>query len=145
MSAVAGFNGSVKIGGSTGTTVALVDQWTAVVNDTLLDQSSLGDVWTSDVPGLQTMTAVINGKWDVASDDGQTSLHNALLNESVLTLDLLTTGSYGYELSARVSDFTTTDPVLGLVTFQCGARSQGTLAFMGGFGGSSWGSAPFGA
>jgi len=145
VSAVAGFNGSVKVGGSTGTTVALVDEWTAAVADTFLDQSALGDVWTSDIPGLEKMTAVIQGKWDVASDAGQTSLHNAVLNESVLTLDLLTTGSYGYEVLGRVSDFTTSDPVGGLVTFQCGVRSQGALAFMGGFGGSSWGSAPFGA
>ena len=127
--AISGKGGAVKITGTPVSTVALIDNWTADVNQQLYDQTSLGDAWMSDVGGLKNMTGTITGKWDVTSDAGQTTLHNAVLNSVTVGLNLLTNTTDGYELTANLSKFTTTDPVAGLVTFQCTFQSFGQVFF----------------
>lgn len=128
-SGIAGKGGAVKINGTPVTTVALVDNWTGDLNADLYDQTSLGDDWKSDVPGLKSLTGSISGKWDVTGDAGQTTLHNAILQGITVGLNILTNGTDGYEFTARLSKFTTTDPVAGLVTFQASFQSQGQVFF----------------
>lgn len=127
--AIAGKSGAVKINGTPVSTVALVDDWTATLTAAAYDQTSLGDNWTSDVMGLKSMTGTIKGKWDVTSDAGQTSLHNAILNGATVGLNLLTNGTDGYELTANIDSFQTDDPVNGLVTFSCNFRNFGQVFF----------------
>jgi len=88
-SAVAGRGGSVKLNGTPVTTVAQVDTWNGTLTEVLLDQTALGDLWTSDVPGLQSFTGSIAGNWAVTGDPGQTTLHNAVLNKVTVGLNLL--------------------------------------------------------
>lgn len=127
---IAGKGGSVRINGTPVTTVALVDTWSADLNQDLYDQTSLGDNWKSDVQGLKQLTGTISGKWDVTSDAGQTALHNAVLNGVTAGLNLLTNGTDGYELTANLSKFSTSVPVNGLVTFQASFQSFGQVFFL---------------
>lgn len=129
--ALAGKGGRVRINGTPTSNVALVDNWTGTLATALQDQSALGDSWTSDVPTLKTLSGTVAGKWDVASDAGQTTLHNAVLNGATVGLNLLAdeTNSHGYELTAYIDSFQTTDPVAGLVTFSCNFKSQGQVFF----------------
>lgn len=127
--ALAGKGGSVRINGTPTYTVALIDNWTATLTGAQYDQTSLGDTWTSDVPGLQTATGTIAGKWNVTTDAGQTALHNAVLNGVTVGLNLTVNGSDGYELTAHIDSFQTTNPVAGLVTFSANFRSQGQVFF----------------
>src|SRR5665213_3157421 len=106
-SAIAGRGGAIKLNGTPVTTVALVDSWTGTLTDVLLDQTSLGDLWTSDVPGLQTLTGSLTGNWAVTGDPGQTSLHNAVLNKTTVALSLLVNSVDGYEGTFYLSDFAT--------------------------------------
>lgn len=128
-SAIAGRGGSVKVNGTPVTTVAQIDQWSGTLTETLLDQTSLGDSWTSDVPGLQTMTGTISGNWAVTGDPGQTTLHNAVLNKVTVGLNLLVNSTDGYELTAYLSDYATTVATTGKVTFTANFRSQGQVFF----------------
>lgn len=131
--ALAGKGGAVRIVGSpVGPKVALVDQWTGSLTQALYDITSLGDSYTSDIQGLKTMTGTIAGKWSVTSDAGQTSLHNAILNGATVALDLYTddTNSHGYEFTANIDTFQTTDPVNNVVTFSCNFRSTGVVDFI---------------
>lgn len=129
--ALAGHNGSVRIVGTPVTTVALVDQWSATLTQAQYDQTSLGDSWTSDVPGLYSMTGTISGQWDVTADAGQTSLHNAILNGATVALDLYVDGSSnGYEGSFHIDSFQTTTPKGGLVTFSANIRNNGQVFFI---------------
>lgn len=127
--ALAGHAGSVIINGTPVTTVALIDNWSATLTAAQYDETSLGDSWTKDVAGLKTMTGTLAGKWDVTSDPGQTTLHNAILNGTTVGLNLTVDGSNGYDLTANVDSFATTDPVAGLVTFTCNFRSYGQVFF----------------
>lgn len=129
--AKAGRGGAVLINGTPTTTIALIKQWTATITLGLYDQTSLGDTWTSDVAGFRRMTGKISGSWDVASDAGQTTLHNAILNAVTVGLNLFvdSTTPEGYELTAHLSDFTATDPVDNLVTFECSFQNQGQVFF----------------
>lgn len=128
--AIAGKGGSVRINGTPVITVALVEQWSGDLNQDLYDQTSLGDTWKSDVAGLKSLTGTIQGKWDITSDTGQTLLHNAILNSTTVGLNLLVDGTNGYELTANLSKFSTSDPVNGLVTFQCTFQSYGQVFFL---------------
>lgn len=130
VSAIAGRGGSVKINGTPVTTVALIESWTGTITQELYDQTSLGDQWTSDVSGFRKLAGKISGKWDVTSDAGQTALHNAVLNGTTVGLNLLVDSTNGYELTANIADFTTTDPVNGLVTFECGFQNYGQVFFL---------------
>lgn len=127
--ALAGRGGSVRINGTPVTTVALVDQWNGTLTEVLLDQTSLGDLWTSDVPGLQTLTGTISGNWQVTGDPGQTTLHNAVLNKTSVGLNLYTNSTDCYEFTAYLSDFATTVATTGKVTFTANFRSQGQVFF----------------
>lgn len=127
--AIAGHAGAVKINGTPVTTVALIDDWTATLTAAQYDQSSLGDNWTSDVPGLKSMTGTIKGKWDVTSDAGQTTLHNAVLNGLQAGLNLLVNSTDGYELTANIDSFQVDVPVNGLVTFSANFRNYGQVFF----------------
>ncbi len=128
--AIAGKGGAVKINSTPVTTVALIESWNATLSANLYDQTSLGDSWSSDVAGIKTLTGTISGKWNVTTDPGQTTLHNAILNGVTVGLDLLVDSTNGYELTANLSDFQTTDPVNGLVTFSCNFRSFGQVFFI---------------
>lgn len=128
--AVAGKGGAVKVNGTPVITVALVDTWSGDLNQDLYDQTSLGDTWKSDVVGLKQLTGRVTGKWDVTGDTGQTLLHNAILNGATVGLNLLTTGVDGYELTANLSKFSTSNPVNGLVTFECDFQSFGQVFFL---------------
>ena len=127
--AIAGRGGAVKLNGTPVTTVAQVDQWSGTLTEVLLDQTALGDSWTSDVPGLQTLTGTISGNWAVTGDPGQTALHNAVLNKTTVGLNLLVNSTDGYELTAYLSDFATTTATTGKVTFTANFRSQGQVFF----------------
>ena len=111
------------------TTVAQVDQWSGTLTEVLLDQTALGDQWTSDVPGLQTLTGSVSGNWAVTGDPGQTTLHNAVLNKVTVGLNLLVNSTDGYEFTAYLSDFATTVATTGKVTFTANFRSQGQVFF----------------
>lgn len=129
--ALAGHSGKVQINGTPASTVALINQWTATLTQAMYDQSALGDNWTSDVPGLYTMTGTIAGDWDVASDAGQTTLHNAILNGATVGLDLyVDNGTNGYEGTFHIDTFQTTTPVNNLVSFSATIRSQGQVFFI---------------
>lgn len=130
--ALAGKGGKVVVLGTPGTTVALIDQWNGTLTQQLYDITSLGDTYTSDVQGLKTLTGTISGKWSVTTDSGQTSLHNAVLNGATVSLDLYTDGanSHGYELTANLDTFVTTNPVNNVVTFSCTFRSYGVVDFI---------------
>lgn len=129
--ALAGHGGAVKTNGTPVTTVALIDQWQGTLTAAQYDQTALGDSWTSDVSGLLTLTGTISGSWDVASDAGQTALHNAILNGTTVGLDLLTdsANSHGYEGTFRLDSFQTQTPANGKVSFTCNFRSQGQVYF----------------
>lgn len=129
-SAVAGRGGAVKFIGTPGQAIAQVDTWSGTLTEVLLDQTSLGDLWTSDVPGLQTLTGSISGNWAVTGDPGQTDLHNSVLNKVTLGLNLLVNSTDGYELTAYLSDFATSVTVTGKVTFTANFRSQGQVFFL---------------
>lgn len=129
-SAIAGHGGSVKINGTPVTVVALIDNWSGTLTAALYDQTSLGDSWTSDIAGLKTMTGTISGSWDVASDAGQTTLHNAILNGVTAGLDLLVDSTNGYELTANLDSFVTTVAANAKVTFSCNFRSYGQVFFI---------------
>lgn len=130
--ALAGKGGKVVVLGTPGTTVALVDNWSATETQQLYDITSLGDNYTSDVQGLKTMTGTIAGKWSVTTDQGQTALHNAIANGATVSLDLYTDGtnSHGYEVTANVDSFQSSDPVNNVVTFSCNFRSTGQYFFI---------------
>lgn len=128
-SAIAGRGGSIRVNGTPVTTVAQVDQWSGTLTDVLLDQTALGDLWTSDVPGLQTLTGSVSGNWAVTGDPGQTTLHNAVLNKVTVGLNLLVNSTDGYEFTAYLSDFATTVATTGKVTFTANFRSQGQVFF----------------
>lgn len=128
--ALAGRGGAVKINSTPVTTVAQIDTWTATLTEVLLDQTALGDLWTSDVPGLQTLTGSLSGNWAVTGDPGQTTLHNAVLNKVTVGLDLLVNSTDGYECTAYLSDFATTTATTGKVTFTANFRSQGQVFFI---------------
>lgn len=128
--AIAGKAGAVKINGTPVTTMALVNDWTATLTGAQYDQSSLGDQWTSDIPGLRSMTGTIKGAWDVTSDAGQTTLHNAILNGLQCGLNLLVNATDGYELTANVDSFQTDVPVNGLVSFSANFRNFGQVFFL---------------
>lgn len=130
MAAVAGKGGSVKINGTPVITVALVDQWSGDLNQELYDATSLGDTWKSDVAGLKNFSGRFTGKWDVTGGAGQTVLHNAILNGVTVGLNLLVDSINGYELTANLSKFSTSDPVNGLVTFECDFQSYGQVFFL---------------
>lgn len=128
--AIAGRGGSVTINGTPPKTVALIDQWTGTITQDLYDQTSLGDTWTSDVGGFRKLAGKITGKWDVTSDAGQTALHNAILNGATVGLFLSVDGTNGYEFIANIADFTTTDPVNGLVTIEASFSNFGQVFFI---------------
>lgn len=128
--ALAGKAGAVKINGTPVTTVALIDNWTGTLAAQQYDQSSLGDSWTSDVAGLKTFSGSISGKWNVTSDPGQTTLHNAILNGTTVGLNLFVNATDAYEFTANLDSFAVTDPVAGLVTFTCNFRSFGQVFFI---------------
>jgi hypothetical protein len=129
--AVAGRGGRVKINGTPVTTVSLITQWTGTITEELYDQTALGDDWTSDVPGFRKMVGRLSGSWDVTSDAGQTTLHNAILGRLQVGLNLFTdeANGHGYELTAYIADFVTTVPVNGLVSFECGFQNFGQVFF----------------
>ena len=129
--ALAGHAGSVRVVGTPVTTVALVDSWQATLTQAMYDQTALGDSWTSDVPGLYSLTGTIAGSWDVASDAGQTSLHNAILNGATVALDLyVDSSSNGYEGTFHVDSFQTSTPNNNKVSFTCNIRNQGQVFFI---------------
>ena len=128
-SAVAGRGGSVRINGTPVTTVAQVDTWNGTLTEALLDQTALGDLWTSDVPGLQSLSGSIAGNWAVTGDPGQTTLHNAVLNKVTVGLNLYVNSTDCYDLTAYLSDFATSVTVTGKVTFTANFRSQGQVFF----------------
>ena len=127
--AIAGRGGKVQINGTPAYTVALIESWQGTVDQQLYDQTSLGDTWTSDVAGFRTLTGTITGKWNVTTDAGQTALHNAVLNATTVGLYLSVDGSNGYEGTFNISNFQTSDPVNGLVTFSCSFRNTGQIFF----------------
>lgn len=129
-SAIAGKGGSVKLNTTPVTTVALIDKWDGTLTQALYDQTSLGDSWTSDVGGLKDLKGTITGKWDVTADTGQTVLHNAILNGVTVGLNLLVNNTDGYELTANLDTFQTSDPVNGLVTFTCTFKNFGQVFFL---------------
>lgn len=128
--AIAGRGGAVKINGTPVTTVSQVDQWSGTLTEVLLDQTALGDSWTSDVPGLQTFSGSLSGNWAVTGDPGQTTLHNAVLNKVTVGLNLLVNSTDGYEFTAYLSDFATTTATTGKVTWTANFRSQGQVFFV---------------
>lgn len=128
--AVAGKGGAVKINGTPVTTVALVNDWAGSITQALYPSEALGDQWTTDVSGMQTMTGTVKGMWSVTSDAGQTALHNAILNGLTVGLNLQTNGAGdGYDLTAHISQFDTDNPVNGLVAFTANFRSHGQVFF----------------
>lgn len=129
-SAIAGKGGAVKINGTPVITVALIDKWDGNLTQALYDQTSLGDSWTSDVTGLKDFKGTISGKWDITADTGQTTLHNAILNGVTVGLNLLVDGVNGYELTANLDSFQTSDPVNNLVTFTCSFKNFGQVFFI---------------
>lgn len=128
--AIAGRGGSVLINGTPSSTVGGIKQWTATIALGTYDSTALGDTWGSAVAGFRKMTGKISGNWDVTTDAGQTSLHNAVMNAVTVGLNLLVDGVNGYELTAFLSDFTSTDPVDGLVSFEASFENTGQVFFI---------------
>jgi hypothetical protein len=128
--ALAGKAGSVKINSTPVTTVALINSWNGTLSGAMYDQTSLGDNWTSDVAGLKSFTGSISGQWNVTTDAGQTTLHNAVLNGATVGLNLFTNGTDAYEGTFNIDSFATTDPVNGLVSFTANFRNFGQVFFI---------------
>lgn len=127
MSAIAGKDGSVKIGANT---VAETTSWSMSISSDMLDSTSLGDDWREFIAGLNGATASIEVKWDIPNDtNGQTALQNAMLNGTTVTLNLYTNATNYYSGTAYVSSLNVEDPVEDIVTATFEAQFSGAVTY----------------
>ena len=127
MAAIAGKDGSAKIGANT---IAEVTSWSMDISADMLDSTSLGDDWRESIPGLNGATASLEVKWDIPNDaNGQTALQNAILNGTTVTLNLYTNASNYYSGTAYISSLNVEDPVEDLVTATFEAQFTGAVTY----------------
>ena len=127
MAAIAGKDGSAKIGANT---IAEVTSWSMDVSADMLDSTSLGDDWREFIAGLNGATASVEVKWDIPNDaNGQTAMQTALLNGTTVTLNLYTNASNYYSGTAYISSMSVSDPVDDLVTATLECQFSGAVTY----------------
>ena len=127
MAAIAGKDGSAKIGANT---IAEVTSWSMDLSTDMLDSTSLGDDWREYITGLNGATANVEVKWDLPNDtNGQTALQNAMLNGTPVTLNLYVNGSNYYSGSAYISNLNVETPVEDKVSATFDAQYSGAVTY----------------
>jgi predicted secreted protein len=99
MSAVVGYEGSVKIGTFT---VVLLNSWELSPSSDILDITSFGDDWKNKIAGLKDWSAKVSGQFDFSDTNGQLALWTAFLNGSTVSLVLSPDGTQTFTGTAFV-------------------------------------------
>lgn len=87
MGAVSGTAGDIKLGGTAGTTVARIGEWSADFQMSPQDVTGFQKAWSEKVASVHSATGSFSGAKD-NSDAMQEQLINAQLGGSVVTLAL---------------------------------------------------------
>lgn len=103
MTAIAGFGGSIKLGGTGGTnTVVSVKDWDLPLAADMADVSALGSQWKAYLSLLTGALAKVNAFFDPTDTNGQMALQNALLNGTTVIVNLYVTASHYYSGTAYI-------------------------------------------
>jgi len=126
MAAIAGKDGSVKVGANT---VAETTNWTLNINADLLDTTAHGDDWRERIEGLKDWSATVEASWDMTDTTGQKALQDAILGGTTVTLNLYVNSSNYYSGTAYISRITVGTPVADRVTVTFEATGTGALSY----------------
>jgi len=102
MSTFAGKGGYAMIDG---TMVSEINEWSLTVSADQLEDTvfeSGGVEWRTFKQGIKEWSGSYTGFWDLTDTDGQTALHNALKNDTVIEAYFHITGNYYYWGDANV-------------------------------------------
>jgi len=125
--AIAGKDGSVKIGANA---VTKVSNWNLDIARDMLDDTSLGDDWRTFCAGLAGATGSIETFWNVNADTtGQTLLQDANLNGTTVAVDLYPNATNYYSSTVYVSNLNIGDPVDDLVTATFDCQVTGAVTY----------------
>ena len=113
-----GLGGSVKIGANS---VASLDNWKVSINKSILDTTSFGDTWNSNLTGLKSWSATASGKFVIVTDtNGQAALQTAFLAGTDVALKLYVDSTHYYSGNAHIGklDIDASVPELIKISFE---------------------------
>ncbi|GGF88483.1 phage tail tube protein [Paenibacillus abyssi] len=127
--AIAGFNGSVKIGAAT--TVSDIENWSLDIEAETLESNPFdGNGWRSAVAGIKGWSGSFEGTWKVSADTtGQKALQDALLAGTTLELRFYTNVTNYYSGTAYLTSMNVETPADDLVRITFDFQGTGALAY----------------
>jgi len=125
MAGLAGKDGSLMIGAST---MAEVQSWSIDTSTDMLEDSSLGAEWKTNVAGLSEWSASVEASW-LMSDTAQVACQNAFLNKTTVTPKLYTNATNYYTGTAYIESISISDSVGELVTASLSLKGTGAMTY----------------
>ncbi len=126
MTAIAGFNGYVKIGSNT---VAEIDKWDLNIDSDIYDTTAFGSVWKTQIPGLKKWSGTFSGRWYEGDTMGQAVLQTDLMTGVSATLNLSTNGTNAYSGTAWVKQLQVKTAVNATVDNSWSFEGSGALSY----------------
>jgi predicted secreted protein len=125
MSVRTGTVGLVKTGTNT---VSNLSQWVLDANFEILDTTSFGEEWDSNVPGVGAWTGSAVGYYNDDDTNGQAALETAFLAKTAITLKLYVDAVNYYTGSCWIEKLNITDDAKGIVKVTFNFRGNGALS-----------------
>lgn len=124
--ALAGKNGSVKIGANT---VAELDEWTYTPATDLINKEAFLSTSKSHIAGLNDGTGSFKGRHDMTDTNGQLALRNAQLAGTQVTLLLYVDATHKYTVPALIKAHPIKAAVNGAVEIQFDFQADGDVTY----------------
>jgi predicted secreted protein len=123
---VAGKSGKVTVGAATALNVT---NWNADIEIDMIETTSLGDSWKTNIAGLCGWSGSIECSFDSADTTGQIALQNAALAGTDVVLALFTDATHNYAGNAKISNISVEDPVDDKVSISFDFTGNGACAY----------------
>lgn len=130
MAAIVGFNGSIKLGATGGTTaIAQIKTWEIPLAADMYDVSVMGLNWKQYLPGLLGANAKADVFFDPTDTTGQLALQNALLAGTSVIVNLYVTSSHYYSGTAFIKQIDVKQAVGAPVDASLDIQFTGVIAY----------------
>lgn len=131
---IAGKDFVLKISTSTGSFTAVdeLNSATLSIVGTNIDISEFTNEFVQRIQGLKDVTYSLGGFYDPADTNGQVKIRSALVNDTVLYVQILPDGTttYGFDQEVKVASFDIDASVDGAVELSIELEGTGTLTIV---------------
>ncbi len=126
MAALAGMNGSVKLGANV---VALIDNWEVSPSANVMDITAFGNSWKTKLAGLKDWSAKVSGHYDLTDTNGQLALWTAFLNGTTVSVVLMVDATHNFSGTAFVKTPPVKVGVDAVITIEFDLDGSGPLSY----------------